>query len=147
MSLGVLVAAVGLSALTLPLACAQSYKFVTFDVPGAASTRANGINNSGQIAGTWTDGANHTHGFLRSADGSTFTPVDPPNAVPDSIRVNGINNLGQVVGSYGEAGTLSASGDRARSAAAYKDLLTLWKDADPDIPAVQEAKAEFAKQQ
>jgi serine/threonine protein kinase/tetratricopeptide (TPR) repeat protein len=45
------------------------------------------------------------------------------------------------------ARALSASGDRAKSAAAYKDLLTLWKDADPDVPAVQEAKAEFAKQQ
>ncbi len=44
------------------------------------------------------------------------------------------------------ARALSASGDRAKSAAAYKDLLALWKDADPDIPVVQEAKAESAKQ-
>jgi tetratricopeptide (TPR) repeat protein len=44
------------------------------------------------------------------------------------------------------ARALSASGDRAKSAAAYKDLLALWKDADPDIPVVQDAKAESAKQ-
>jgi serine/threonine protein kinase/tetratricopeptide (TPR) repeat protein len=44
------------------------------------------------------------------------------------------------------ARALSASGDRAKSAAVYKDLLTLWKDADPDVPVVQEAKAESAKQ-
>ncbi len=44
------------------------------------------------------------------------------------------------------ARALAASGDRAKSAAVYKDLLTLWKDADPDIPVVQEAKAESAKQ-
>jgi eukaryotic-like serine/threonine-protein kinase len=44
------------------------------------------------------------------------------------------------------ARTLSASGDRAKSAAAYKDLLTVWKDADPDIPVVQQARAEYAKQ-
>ena len=44
------------------------------------------------------------------------------------------------------ARALSASGDRAKSAAAYKDLLALWKDADPDIPVVQEARAESAKQ-
>jgi tetratricopeptide (TPR) repeat protein len=44
------------------------------------------------------------------------------------------------------ARALSASGDRAKSAAAYKDLLTIWKDADPDIPAVQEARAESARQ-
>jgi tetratricopeptide (TPR) repeat protein len=44
------------------------------------------------------------------------------------------------------ARALSGSGDRAKSAAAYRDLLTLWKDADPDIPVVQEAKAESARQ-
>jgi tetratricopeptide (TPR) repeat protein len=40
------------------------------------------------------------------------------------------------------ARALSASGDRVNSAAVYKDLLTLWKDADPDLPVVQEARAE-----
>jgi eukaryotic-like serine/threonine-protein kinase len=44
------------------------------------------------------------------------------------------------------ARALSASGDRGRSAAVYKDLLTIWKDADPDLPVVQEAKAESARQ-
>jgi tetratricopeptide (TPR) repeat protein len=44
------------------------------------------------------------------------------------------------------ARALEASGDRAKSAAVYKDLLTLWKEADPDLPVVQEAKAESAKQ-
>jgi hypothetical protein len=43
------------------------------------------------------------------------------------------------------ARALSASGDRAKSAAAYKDLLMLWKDADPDISVVREAKAEFTR--
>jgi tetratricopeptide (TPR) repeat protein len=42
------------------------------------------------------------------------------------------------------ARALSASGERAHSAAAYKDLLALWKDADPDIPVVQQARAEAA---
>jgi hypothetical protein len=32
-------------------------------------------------------------------------------------------------------------------AAAYKDFLTLWKDADPEIPILKEAKAEYAKLQ
>jgi len=43
------------------------------------------------------------------------------------------------------ARALSASGDRAKSAAAYKDLLALWRDADPDIPVVEQAKAESAR--
>jgi hypothetical protein len=36
-------------------------------------------------------------------------------------------------------------GDTAK--AAYLDFLTLWKDADPDIPILKEAKAEYAKLQ
>jgi eukaryotic-like serine/threonine-protein kinase len=36
---------------------------------------------------------------------------------------------------------------RVRALAAYKDFLTLWKDADPDIPVLKEAKAEYAKLQ
>ncbi len=34
-----------------------------------------------------------------------------------------------------------------RALAAYKDFLTLWKDADSDIPILKEAKAEYAKLQ
>jgi hypothetical protein len=33
----------------------------------------------------------------------------------------------------------------ALTLAAYKDFLTLWKDADPNIPIYQQAKAEYAK--
>ena len=36
-------------------------------------------------------------------------------------------------------------GDTVKAKAAYQDFLTLWKDADPDIPVLQEAKAEYAK--
>jgi eukaryotic-like serine/threonine-protein kinase len=42
------------------------------------------------------------------------------------------------------ARALFASGDRAKSEAVYKDLLALWKDADPEIPTVKQAKAEYA---
>jgi serine/threonine protein kinase/tetratricopeptide (TPR) repeat protein len=38
-------------------------------------------------------------------------------------------------------------GDTAKARAAYKDFLTLWKDADPDIPILKEAKAEYARLQ
>jgi tetratricopeptide (TPR) repeat protein len=40
-----------------------------------------------------------------------------------------------------------ADAARARALAAYKDFLTLWKDADPDIPILKQAKAEYAKLQ
>jgi len=38
-----------------------------------------------------------------------------------------------------------ADAARTRALAAYKDFLTLWKDADPGIPILKEAKAEYAK--
>jgi len=38
-------------------------------------------------------------------------------------------------------------GDSAKARTAYKDFLGLWKDADPDIPILKQAKAEYAKLQ
>jgi serine/threonine protein kinase/TolA-binding protein len=40
-----------------------------------------------------------------------------------------------------------ADAARVRALAAYKDFLTLWKDADPDIPIYKQAKAEYARLQ
>jgi serine/threonine protein kinase/tetratricopeptide (TPR) repeat protein len=40
-----------------------------------------------------------------------------------------------------------ADARRSRALAAYKDFFTLWKDADPDIPILKEARAEYAKLQ
>jgi hypothetical protein len=37
------------------------------------------------------------------------------------------------------------SADTAKARAAYQDFLSLWKDADPDIPILVAAKAEYAK--
>jgi len=43
----------------------------------------------------------------------------------------------------GRAYTLA--GDAAKAKGAYKDFLTLWKDADPDIPIYKQAKVEYAR--
>jgi tetratricopeptide (TPR) repeat protein len=37
------------------------------------------------------------------------------------------------------------SGDAAKARTAYQEFFALWKDADPDIPILKEAKAEYAK--
>jgi len=39
------------------------------------------------------------------------------------------------------------TGDAAKARAAYQDLFALWKDADPDLSILKEAKAEYAKLQ
>ncbi|MBZ5596693.1 MAG: protein kinase [Acidobacteriia bacterium] len=41
----------------------------------------------------------------------------------------------------------AADAARTRALAAYQDFFTLWKDADPDIPILKQAKVEFAKLQ
>jgi ATP/maltotriose-dependent transcriptional regulator MalT len=47
----------------------------------------------------------------------------------------------------GLARAYAMQGDAAKARATYQDFLTLWKDADPDIPILQQAKAEYAKLQ
>jgi hypothetical protein len=43
------------------------------------------------------------------------------------------------------ARALTLSGDTVKAKSAYDDLFTLWKDADPDIPVLKEARAEYAR--
>jgi tetratricopeptide (TPR) repeat protein len=45
----------------------------------------------------------------------------------------------------GLARAYALSGDTAKAKVAYQDFLALWKDADPDIPILKEAKTEYAK--
>jgi len=45
----------------------------------------------------------------------------------------------------GQGQPADADAARVRALAAYKDFLTLWKDADPDLPILNQAKAEYAK--
>jgi eukaryotic-like serine/threonine-protein kinase len=45
----------------------------------------------------------------------------------------------------GLARAYALAGDTPKARTAYQDFLALWKDADPDIPILKEAKAEYAK--
>jgi eukaryotic-like serine/threonine-protein kinase len=47
----------------------------------------------------------------------------------------------------GVARAYAVSGDAAKAKASYQDFFALWKDADPDIPILKEAKTEYAKLQ
>jgi eukaryotic-like serine/threonine-protein kinase len=47
----------------------------------------------------------------------------------------------------GLARAYALQGDSAKAPNAYLDFLTFWKDADPDIPILKQAKAEYAKLQ
>jgi eukaryotic-like serine/threonine-protein kinase len=61
-------------------------------------------------------------------------------------RSLGLNAIGTLAHA-GLARANAMQGDTANAKAAYRDFLNLWKDADPDIPILKAAKAEYAKLQ
>jgi hypothetical protein len=77
--------------------------FSDFDVPGATTTMATGINTSGVIVGAWTDSSTHTHGFLLS--GGVFQSLDFPLAAGTTAM--GINDSNEIAGSFSDAAGVS----------------------------------------
>jgi predicted SnoaL-like aldol condensation-catalyzing enzyme len=75
----------------------------------------------------------------------------PPDASVNTIRVFEDGNYVFAHTQYNFFGPTMQGADadaaRVRALAAYKDFLTLWKDADSEIPILKEAKAEYAKLQ
>lgn len=63
---------------------------------GATQMNANGINDSGQVVGQFTDAGGVEHGFVY--EGESFCQLDYPGATGTNIL--GINNLGQMVGMF-----------------------------------------------
>jgi hypothetical protein len=80
--------------------CATASGVTPVEFPGALSTFAFGINDAGQIVGSYTEPGGRQRGYVRT--GSTFTTIDYPGA--DMTRVNAINNAGDMVGCFGSAG-------------------------------------------
>lgn len=74
------------------------HKFISFDVPGAASTRSVGINGQSVVAGLWYDTTTLAHGFVRSAEGAIET-FDVPNATEGTYPA-AVNAAGMVTGCY-----------------------------------------------
>ena len=72
-----------------------SFVFKTIDVPVATLTDVNGINDSGQIVGSYVAGG-LTHGFLLSGD--EYITLDVPGAT--STAAWDINDAGEIAGSY-----------------------------------------------
>ena len=75
-----------------------------------------------------------------------------PEAAAEFQRVldhRGVDPVGlEYALSYlGLARAYALQGDSARSRTAYQDFFALWKDADPDIPVLKQAKSEYAKLQ
>jgi eukaryotic-like serine/threonine-protein kinase len=61
----------------------------------------------------------------------------------------GINPTSQLyyLARLGSGRAYALEGDKAKAKAAYQDFFAAWKDADPDLPILKDAKAEYAKLQ
>src|SRR4029077_10210152 len=73
--------------------------WTTIDVPGAVWTVAAGINNNGQIAGSFEDGNFAVHGFVYTT--GTFTTIDVPGGGVTAAL--GINDSAEIVGNYSDS--------------------------------------------
>ena len=60
------------------------------------------------------------------------------SVAPTSL-VQPLAQLGLVARPY------ALQGDKDKARITYQDFLALWKDADPDVPVLQQAKGEYAK--
>jgi len=87
--------------------------YTSLDAPGATGTIANGVNEQGEITGSYTTGPISlntffgdspigSRGYVRSADGSTFTFIDFPNALSTDCR-GGFSPGGDLVGTYADS--------------------------------------------
>ena len=83
-------------------------------------------------------GEAYVAGHQGSAAGAEFQKILDHPGVVQNEPIGALAHLGL-------ARAYALSGDAAKSKAAYQDFFALWKDADPDIPILKEAKAEYAK--
>jgi hypothetical protein len=85
-----------------------------------------------------------------SAAGAEFQKILDHSGIVWNCWTGALAHLGLARANALQAKTsqgADADAARVRALAAYKDFLTLWKDAAPDIPILKEAKAEYAKLQ
>lgn len=73
--------------------------FSTIDYPGATTTVASGVNDAGDVVGSYT-ASFLNHGFLLRS--GTFTTIDFPGAY--STAAQAINESGEIVGSFNAGG-------------------------------------------
>jgi eukaryotic-like serine/threonine-protein kinase len=98
----------------------------------------------------------HGEAYLAAGQGSAaaveFQKILDHSGIVWNCWTGALAHLGVARANALESRTLQGAGAdadaaRVRALAAYKDFLTLWKDADRDIPILKEAKAEYAKLQ
>jgi DNA-binding winged helix-turn-helix (wHTH) protein/tetratricopeptide (TPR) repeat protein len=108
------------------------------------------LNNLSCLYTTYVRGEAYLAAGQGTAAGTEFQRILDHNGIVWNCWTGALAHLGlaranalQSITSQG----VEAHAARVRALAAYQDFLTLWKDADPDIPILKQAKAEYAKLQ
>ena len=92
----------------------------------------------GQFGPTYTRGIAYLKAKLGKEAAAEFEKVLSRRGISPRSMLHALSYL-----QLGRAYALAGETEKARKA--YQDFLALWKDADPDIPVFQQAKAEYAK--
>jgi eukaryotic-like serine/threonine-protein kinase len=108
------------------------------------------VNNISCLYPTYVRGEAYLAAGQADAAASEFQKILDHNGIVWNCWTGALAHLGVTRADALRAKTSpGADADKlhARAMAAYKDFLTLWKDADPDIPILKQARAEYAKLQ
>jgi len=98
--------AIAFALASLGLCASADAKIVTFQIPGATHISPRGMNDKGQVTGTYADANRATHGFLLDPDGTLtrfdvpFTGIGKHDNFPPSTSPLGVTAAGVVIGSY-----------------------------------------------
>jgi DNA-binding winged helix-turn-helix (wHTH) protein/tetratricopeptide (TPR) repeat protein len=107
------------------------------------------VNNISCLYSVYVRGEAYLAAGQGNAAATEFQKILDHGGIVWNCWTGALAHLGVARANALQARTSPAAGDvaRVRALAAYKDFLTLWKDADPDVPILKQAKAEYAKLQ
>jgi serine/threonine protein kinase/tetratricopeptide (TPR) repeat protein len=108
------------------------------------------VNNTSCLYHVYIHGEAYLAAGQGRAAATEFQKIVDHGGIVWNCWTGALAHLGVARGNALEARTSQAAdadAARVRALAAYRDFLALWKDADPDIPILKQAKAEYAKLQ
>jgi serine/threonine protein kinase/Tfp pilus assembly protein PilF len=108
------------------------------------------LNNISCLYPTYVRGEAYLAGGQGKAAAAEFQKILDHSGIVWNCWTGAVAHLGVARANVLQSKTsqgADADAARVRALAAYKDFLTLWKDADPDIPILKDAKAGYAKLQ
>jgi DNA-binding winged helix-turn-helix (wHTH) protein/tetratricopeptide (TPR) repeat protein len=112
--------------------------------------QSNILNSPSCLYPTYIRGQAYLAAEQGSAAAAEFQKILDHNGIVWNCWTGALAHLGVARANAVQARTsqgVEADAARVRALASYEGFLTLWKDADPDIPILKQAKSEYAKLQ